>query len=214
MRGTVPPRDYPVMRMTTMKACLATGVLTTSLTIALGPGFAVATAQSIGESVQDVFVTNDAHNPVAVDASGHTITINGSADVSGSTVKVDQGTVPFQRAWSLGRQLGPADSPTIVSEEIVTVPAGKRLTITDWSVADNTKKLGRAELLEQCNDPVSAFTEGVVVEQPNRDVVHETTTFEVGPGCKLQFLAARTDKNPQRMFVSVTGHWTPVLDAP
>lgn len=69
---------------------LTAAALTAGLTAAAGPGFAVAGAGK----VQDIFVTNGDSAPVPtkaigttkVDATGQTLTINGTADVSGSRV--------------------------------------------------------------------------------------------------------------------------------
>lgn len=185
---------------TTMKACLLTGVVGAGLTAAIGPGFAVAAA----ETVQEVFITNDRANRVPVDASGQTITVSGTADVSGSSVEVVDATEPYQKFKSMSPQ------SSSVAGDLETVPGDRRLTVTNLSVADFSGKLYYTQLVELCNGYAKGFMVGKPETRPKVTTVHAPTTLEVRPGCKLTFAASRTSDSPMSLEVSVTGYWTPV----
>lgn len=200
MCGTVAPMSLS----TTVKACLVTGTAVAAITAAAGPGFAVAAA----ETVQEVFVANDARNPVPVDASGRTLTVTGDADVSGSTVKLAPGTSvqvepqtePFQQSWKF-------DNPgnIVVFKSLVTVPAGKRLTVTQWNVLDWSRELRFTNLYERCGNTVKAFDTAGPGKHASASFSSEATTLLVGPGCELFVIGRRDAASNQDFEVSVTG---------
>lgn len=152
-----------------------------------------------------MFVTNDKRNPVAVDASGQTITITGNADVSGSTVTIQSSVEPFQESFQL------SSSSVIVQQDLVTAPANRRLTLAAVSAFDNSRSLRYLALYERCQ---GAF-KGVLSLHPEDtndsvSMLHEATTFEVRPGCELRAIARRNASSPQSLVVSLTGAWTDV----
>lgn len=205
---------------TTMKACLVTGALGAGLTAAVGPGFAVAAVETASETVQEVFITNDRANPVPVDLTTKTITINGTADVSGSTVTVtgengealpvevtNGGTPePFQFAGAASSNV------TFAQLDFVQLPADRRLTVTNFSITDTTEDMREASLIAVCDGKTVGLSTGEIFEQGDRLAIHEPTTLEVPAGCSGRAVIKRGNKysGTTSHRVYVTGYYTPV----
>lgn len=200
----------------TGRACIAACAVTAGITAAAGPGFAGAAA----DKIQSVFITNSgegeaiptrATGVTPVDASGHTLTINGTADVSGSKVDASGSTITIQGdpGDALPVQVMSTEPTTyqkrffveqsanvalplrglINSDMLLKMPAGEKLTVTHVTGGGGGMHdaVSYVRLMDWCKgEQASPVTTLPLVVSPNAEgawpVVSQDVSFEIGPG--------------------------------